>query len=102
MSTIVDDLANSVRTAVTDAATTGLTAFGGAAVLALGAMVKSEFIGGHATVGGNTLAQTLVTAFATDLCGCVATDIDTNGLIVGDDRTPAAAIKSTNATPATT
>jgi hypothetical protein len=81
---IVDDLASSVRTAVTDAATAGLTAFGGATVLALGEMGKSAFIGGHATAGGETLAQTLVTAFATDLRGCVAADVDAHGLTVGD------------------
>jgi hypothetical protein len=81
---IVDDLASSVRTAVSDAATAGLTAFGGAAVLALGEMAKSAFIGGHATAGGETLAQTLATAFGTDLCGCVAQDVDANGLTVGD------------------
>jgi hypothetical protein len=83
---IVDDLATTVRTAVTDAATAGLTAFGGATALAMAAMAKSEFVGGHATAGGDTLAQTLVTTFATDLRGCIATDVDAHGLTVGDAR----------------
>lgn len=83
---IVDDLATSVRTAVTDAATAGLTAFGGATALALGELASSAFVGGHAAAGGATLSQTLVTAFATDLRGCIAADVDANGLTVGDAR----------------
>ena len=80
----VDDLANNVRTAVTGAATAGLAAFGAATALAVGEMAKSGFVSGHATTGGNTLAQSLVTAFAADLRGRIAQDIDTNGLAVGD------------------
>ena len=81
---VVDDLASSVRTAVTEAATEGLTAFGGATALALANMAKSAFVSGHATAGGETLAQTLVTAFATDLRGRIAEDVDANGLHCGD------------------
>jgi hypothetical protein len=81
-----DDLARDVRTAVTEAATAGLAAFGAATALALGEMAKSGFVSGHATTGGNTLAQSLVTAFAGDLRGRIAEDIDANGLEVGDVR----------------
>jgi hypothetical protein len=80
----VDDLASNVRTAVTDAATAGLAAFGAATALALGEMAQSEFVSGHATTGGNALAQSLVTAFAEDLRGRIAQDVDANGLAVGD------------------
>jgi hypothetical protein len=82
----VDDLASSVRTAVTEAATAGLAAFGAATALAIGEMAKSGFVSNHATTGGNTLAQSLVTAFATDLRGRIAQDVDANGLEVGDAR----------------
>jgi hypothetical protein len=81
-----DDLASSVRTAVTEAATAGLAAFGAATALALGEMARSGFISDHATTGGNTLAQSLVTAFAGDLRGRIAQDVDANGLEVGDAR----------------
>jgi hypothetical protein len=83
---VVDDLASDVRTAVTEAATAGLAAFGAAAALALGEMAKSGFVSGHAATGGNTLAQSLVTAFAGDLRGRIARDVDANGLQVGDAR----------------
>jgi len=82
----VDDLASNVRTAVAEAATAGLAAFGAATALALGEMAKSGFVSGQATTGGNTLAQSLVTAFAGDLRGRIAEDIDANGLVVGDAR----------------
>ena len=82
----VDDLASDVRTAVTDAATAGLAAFGAATALALGEMAKSGFVSGHAVNGGNTLAQSLVTAFAGDLRGRIAQDVDANGLQIGDAR----------------
>jgi hypothetical protein len=49
-------------------------------------MAKSGFVSGHATTGGNTLAQSLVTAFAGDLRGRIAQDVDANGLQVGDAR----------------
>ena len=80
----VDDLAGNVRTAVTEAATAGLAAFGAATALAIGEMAKSGFVSGHATTGGETLAQSLVTAFAGDLRGRIAADVDANGLHVGD------------------
>jgi hypothetical protein len=80
----VDDLASDVRTAVTEAATAGLSAFGTATALALGEMAKSGFVSGHAATGGNTLAQSLVTAFSGDLRGRIAEDVDANGLEVGD------------------
>jgi hypothetical protein len=80
----VDELAAAARTAVTGAATAGLTAFGAATALALGDMAKSAFIGGHATAGGDSVAQTLVTAFAIDLRGRIAADVDANGLHAGD------------------
>ena len=79
-----DDLASDVRTAVTEAATAALGAFGAATALALGEMAKSGFVSGHAVTGGNTLAQSLVTAFAGDLRGRIAEDVDANGLEVGD------------------
>lgn len=80
----VDDLASGVRTAVSDAATAGLSAFGAAAALALGEVATSGFVSGHAATGGDTLAQSLVTAFAGDLRGRIAADVDANGLQVGD------------------
>lgn len=79
-----DDLASDVRTAVTEAATAALGAFGAATALALGEMAKSGFVSGQAVTGGNTLAQSLVTAFAGDLRGRIAEDVDANGLEVGD------------------
>ncbi len=82
----VDDLASNVRTAVTESATAGLAAFGAATALALGEMAKSAFVSDHATTGGTTLAQSLVTAFATDLRGRIAEDVDANGLEIGDAR----------------
>ena len=80
----VDDVASDVRTAVTEAATAGLAAFGAATALALGEMANSGFVSSHAATGGDTLAQSLVTAFAGDLCGRIAEDVDKNGLAVGD------------------
>ena len=80
----VDDLASNVRTAVTEAAAAGLAAFGAATALAVAEMAKSGFVTDHATTGGNTLAQSLVTAFAEDLRGRIAEDVDKNGLAVGD------------------
>jgi hypothetical protein len=81
-----DDLASSVRTAVTDAATAGLAAFGAATALAIGEMAKSGFVSDHATTGGETLAQSLVTAFSGDLRGRIAADVDAQGLQIGDAR----------------
>ena len=72
-----------MRSAVTDAATAGLTAFGAATALALGDMAKSGFVSGHAATGGDTLAQSLVTAFATDVRGRIAAEVDADGLPVG-------------------
>jgi hypothetical protein len=83
---LVDDLASSVRSAVSDAATAGLTAFGAATALALGDMAKSGFVSGHAAAGGDTLAQSLVTAFATDVRGRIASEVDADGLTVGAAR----------------
>lgn len=83
---LVDDLASSVRAAVSDAATAGLSAFGAATALALGDMAKSGFVSGHAAAGGDTLAQSLVAAFATDVRGRIAADVDANGLAVGSAR----------------
>ena len=83
---VVDDLASSVRTAVAEAATAGLGAFGAATAHALGEMTKSAFITDRAAHGGDTLAQSLVTAFATDLRGRLVEDVDANGLEVGDMR----------------
>jgi hypothetical protein len=80
----VDDLAGSVRTAVAQAATNGLAAFGAAAALAVADMGKAAFVSDHATTGAQTLAQSLVTAFAGDLRGRIAADVDANGLGVGD------------------
>ena len=82
----VDDLASSVRTAITDAATVGLTAFGTATALALSDLTKSGFVSGHAAAGGDALAQSVVSAFAGDLRGHVADDVDANGLPAGDAR----------------
>jgi hypothetical protein len=82
----VDDLASNVRTAVAEAATAGLGAFGAATALALGEMAKSAFVSGHATTGGDTLANSLMSAFAGDLRGRIAEDVDANGLEVGDAR----------------
>jgi hypothetical protein len=82
----VDDLASSVRKAVTESATAGLAAFGAATALAVGEMAKSGFVSGHATAGGDTLAQSLVTAFVGDLRGRIAADVDANGMEVGDAR----------------
>lgn len=82
----VNDLASNVRNAVGEAATAGLGAFGAATALALAELVKPAFIGEHAKTGGDTLAQSLVTAFAADLRGRIAEDVDRNGLEVGDAR----------------
>ncbi|HEV2738147.1 MAG TPA: hypothetical protein VGU66_06160 [Candidatus Elarobacter sp.] len=81
-----DDLAAEVRTAVMHAATAGLAAFGAAAALVLGEMATSSFVSGHATAGGDALAHELTTAFATDLLGYVAADLDADGLRVGGAR----------------
>ena len=77
------DLAASVRDAVIRAATAGIAAFGAAAGLVLAEMGTSRFSGGHATAGGDALAQSLRTAFATDLLGDAAPDLDADGLRVG-------------------
>ena len=83
---LADDLATSVRTAVIGAASAGIAAFGAAAALVLGEMATSNFINGRATAGGDALAHSLVTAFATDLVGYVAADVDADGLSVGGAR----------------
>jgi hypothetical protein len=81
-----DDLASSVRNSVTEAVAAGLGAFGAAAALALGEMAKPGFVNSHAATGGDTLAQSLVTAFAGDLRGRIAKDVDATGLQIGDAR----------------
>jgi hypothetical protein len=83
---LADDLAAEVRAAVIRATTSGLAAFGAAAALILGEMAASKFIGGQATAGGDALARELTTAFATDLLGHVAADVDADGLNVGGAR----------------
>jgi hypothetical protein len=83
---LADDLAAEVRTAVIRATTSGLAAFGAAAALVLGEMAASKFIGGHATASGDALARELTTAFAADLLGHVAADVDADGLNVGGAR----------------
>ena len=83
---LAGDLSAEIRPAVIHAATAGLAAFGAAAALVLGEMATSNFIGGHATAGGDALARELVTAFGTDLLGYVAADVDADGLNVGGAR----------------
>ena len=83
---LAEELSDSVRTAVIEAATKGMAAFGAAASLALGEMATSSFIGGHATAGGDALAESLRKAFATDLLGYVAADLDAEGLHAGGAR----------------
>jgi hypothetical protein len=79
-----DDLAANVRKAAAGAATAAFGAFGTATAAALAEMTKSAFVGGHAATGGDALAQALGTAFGTDLRGRVVTDVDANGLNIGD------------------
>lgn len=80
---LAGDLASSVRAGVIEAATAGIAAFGAASALVLGEMAASNFIRGHATAGGDALAESVRTAFATDLLGYAAAEVDAGGLDVG-------------------
>ncbi len=72
--------ADGVRKAATDAAMSAFAAFGTAAVRALGEMMGPASAGGFAASGGDALAQTMMTALATDLRGRIVGDVDADRL----------------------
>jgi hypothetical protein len=78
-----EQLATSVRKATVDAAKSAIEGFVAAAILALGD-VAMKSVRDHATIGAGGIAETLATAYATDLIGRVVTDADAAGLQIGD------------------
>jgi hypothetical protein len=78
-----DQLAASIRSATGEAAKTAIEGFGAAAILALGDVMAAS-VKDRAAIGADAVAQTLVEAFATDLAGRIVTEVDANGIKVGD------------------
>ena len=76
-------LAASIRQATADAATSAIEGFAAAAAVALGDVAISVAREG-ATAGAGTVADSLVTAYGTDLVGRIVTDVDANGLHIGE------------------
>jgi hypothetical protein len=78
-----EQLAASIRNATANAATSAIEGFGAAAALALSDVALSVMREG-ATTGAGTAADSLVTAYATDLVGRIVTDVDAHGLRIGE------------------
>lgn len=83
---IGDTFAAEVRKAAATAASGAFETFGTAAVRALGEMMLPASVGGHASASGDALAQSMVAALQADLRGRIVTDVDAQGLVVGDAR----------------
>jgi hypothetical protein len=78
-----DGLAAAVRTATADAVKTTLDGFAAAAVLALGDVAMNT-MRDCAASGPGAVADSMIGAYATDLLGRVVTEVDANGLTIGE------------------
>ena len=78
-----EQIADAVRKAVADAATTAIDGFAGAAVLAVGDVAIS-YVRDCGNAGSSTVGDSLASAYAHDLRDRLVHDADTNGLDIGD------------------
>jgi hypothetical protein len=78
-----DGLATRIRSSAADAAQRAIEEFAAAAILAFGDAAMT-LVRDHAAIGADALAETLVTAYGTDLLGRIVTDVDDKGIDVGD------------------
>ena len=78
-----DRVATAIRSAAADAAKNAIDRFASASILALG-QAATTLARDHATIGADAIAETLVTACATNMVGRIVTDLDAKGFDVGD------------------